>query len=64
MIYYRMQQNQSEQRQSTNVTRQLRDPRRINCQICTNVLTLQQNVGNLYNNQQEKNNEILCQYSD
>lgn len=37
----------------------LGDQRRINCQICSNVVNAQDNIGNLYNLQQEKNTEFL-----
>uniref|UniRef100_A0A2A4JMI9 Essential protein Yae1 N-terminal domain-containing protein n=1 Tax=Heliothis virescens TaxID=7102 RepID=A0A2A4JMI9_HELVI len=37
----------------------LHDQRRINCQICINTVKDQENIVNLYNIQQEKNNEYL-----
>lgn len=37
----------------------LADQRRINCQICTNTASAQDNVVNLFNIQQEKNTEYL-----
>ncbi|XP_022817397.1 uncharacterized protein LOC111350196 [Spodoptera litura] len=39
----------------------LADQRRINCQICTNTASAQDNVVNLFNIQQEKNTEYLLQ---
>ncbi|KAF9415497.1 hypothetical protein HW555_006919 [Spodoptera exigua] len=39
------------------------DQRRINCQICTNIASAQDNVVNLFNIQQEKNTEYLLQIS-
>ncbi|KAJ8714063.1 hypothetical protein PYW08_007683 [Mythimna loreyi] len=38
---------------------ELEDQRKINCQICTNGVNAQDNIGNLYNIQQEKNTEYL-----
>ncbi|KAJ0173597.1 hypothetical protein K1T71_010746 [Dendrolimus kikuchii] len=38
---------------------QLLDRRMINCQICLNGTTTIQNIGNLYNLQQEKNSELI-----
>ncbi|KAM3955033.1 uncharacterized protein ACR2FA_011095 [Aphomia sociella] len=37
----------------------LRDPRRINCQICLNNTTMQESTVNLYNTQKEKNDEVI-----
>ncbi|KOB51850.1 Uncharacterized protein OBRU01_27040 [Operophtera brumata] len=50
--------------QVSNIERHIRDTRKINCQVCLNILTLQQNVGNMHNIQQEKNNELLMASSE
>ncbi|XP_047033771.1 uncharacterized protein LOC124640152 [Helicoverpa zea] len=37
----------------------LHDQRKINCQICINMVKAEENIGNLLNIQQEKNNQYL-----
>ncbi|KAI5643052.1 hypothetical protein NE865_04774 [Phthorimaea operculella] len=39
------------------------DPRRINCQICLNNISAQEDIVNLYNFQKEKNDQHLLQNS-
>lgn len=41
------------------MTNTLTDPRKINCQICVTEVKSQENIGNLYNIQKEKNFELL-----
>ncbi|CAB3245745.1 unnamed protein product [Arctia plantaginis] len=46
-------------KQKEIMTNILMDPRKINCQICLNEVKSQENIGNLYNIQKEKNLELL-----
>ncbi|XP_028033936.1 uncharacterized protein LOC114245839 [Bombyx mandarina] len=44
---------------SRNIINNLQDTRKINCQICINGAPTEENIGNLYNIQQEKNLELI-----
>lgn len=46
-------------KQEETMTNTLTDPRKINCQICVTEVKSQENIGNLYNIQKEKNFELL-----
>lgn len=46
-------------KQQNTTTSIFQDPRKINCQICLNGVNSQDNIGNLFNVQKEKNLEVL-----
>lgn len=41
-----------------NIEQNIRDARKINCQVCLKVSSINENVGNMHNIQQEKNIEL------
>ncbi|XP_059053410.1 uncharacterized protein LOC131847779 [Achroia grisella] len=43
---------------------ELKDPKKINCQICLKNATTQENIVNLCNIQKEKNDEIMSYFRD